>query len=101
MSLRTRELGLRVALGADRGDVIRLVVGEGFRLTLAGIALGLAAALAASRLVAGLLYGSATDSVTFAADPPAILAGAVLVASYVPARRATRIEPTAALRTEA
>lgn len=86
VSQRTRELGLRVALGADRGDVIRLVVGEGFRLTLVGIAVGLAAALAASRLVAGLLYGSATDPVTFVAVP-AILACAVLVASCAPARR--------------
>jgi putative ABC transport system permease protein len=100
VSQRTRELGLRVALGADRGDVIRLVVGEGFRLTLAGIALGLATALAASRLVAGLLYGSATDPVTFVVVP-AILAGAVLAASYLPALRATRIEPTVALRTDA
>jgi predicted permease len=100
VSQRTRELGLRVALGANRGDVIRLVVGEGFRLTLAGLAVGLAAALAASRLIAGLLYGSATDPVTFVAVP-AILAGAVLMASYVPARRATRIEPVVALRTEA
>jgi len=100
VSQRMRELGLRAALGAARGDVIRLVIGEGFRLSLAGIAVGLAAALAASHLVAGLLYGSATDPVTFVAVP-AILAAAVLVASYVPARRATRIEPIVALRTDA
>jgi predicted permease len=100
VSQRTRELGLRVALGADRGDVIRLVVGEGLQLALTGIAIGLTAALAASRLVAGLLYGSATDPVAFVAIP-AILAAAVLVASYMPARRATRIEPIVALHTDA
>ena len=69
-------------------------------LTLTGVAIGLTTALAASRLVAGLLYGSATDPVTFVAIP-AMLAAATLVASYVPARRATRIEPIVALRTEA
>jgi predicted permease len=100
VSQRTRELGIRVVLGADAGVLIRLVVGQALRLALVGIVIGVAAALAASRLVAGLLYGSATDRMTFAVVP-AILALAVLVASYLPARRATRIPPTTALRSEA
>ena len=99
VSQRTRELGLRVALGADRGDVVRLVVGEGLRTALVGIAVGLTVALATTRVVAGLLYGSATDPLTFIAVP-GILTAAVLAASYVPARHASRIEPTIALRAD-
>jgi putative ABC transport system permease protein len=99
VSQRTRELGLRVALGADRRDVVRLVVGEGLRTALVGIAVGLAVAFATTRVVAGLLYGSATDPLTFI-TVPGILAAAVLAASYVPARHASRIEPTIALRAD-
>ena len=75
-------------------------VGQGLRLALIGIVVGLVAALAATRLLAGLLYGSPTDPMTFAVVP-AILALAVLAASCLPARRATRIPPTTALRSEA
>jgi predicted permease len=96
---RTRELGLRVALGADRHDVVRLVVGEGLRTALVGIAAGLTVAFATTRVVAGLLYGSATDPLTFI-TVPAILTAAVLAASYLPARHASRIEPTIALRAD-
>ena len=100
VSQRTRELWIRVALGATRGDIVRLVVGQGIRISLVGIAIGLGSSLAATRLVAGLLYGSATDPVAFV-TVPVILGAAVLAASYVPARRATHLKPTLALRSEA
>jgi putative ABC transport system permease protein len=97
---RTRELGIRVALGATRGQVLRLVISQAARLTLAGLLIGLAASFAASRLVTSLLYDvSATDPVTFV-SVPILLALVALLASYVPARRATRIDPITALRTE-
>jgi predicted lysophospholipase L1 biosynthesis ABC-type transport system permease subunit len=94
---RTRELGIRVVLGAQPAALVGLVVGHGLRLALVGIAVGLATALAAARLVATLLYGSAMDPATFVVVP-AILSAAVLAASYLPARRATRIPPTTALQ---
>jgi predicted permease len=97
---RTRELGIRIALGATRGALVRLVVGQGLRLSLIGIFVGLIVALPAARLIGNLLYGSTTDPVTFALVP-VVLAIAVVAASYLPARRAVRIPPTAALRTEA
>ena len=95
---RTREIGLRVALGAERAGILRLVVGGGARLALVGIALGIGAALALTRLMADLLYGvRATDPVTFATVT--ILLGATsLLASYVPARRALNVDPIVALR---
>lgn len=97
---RTREIGIRMALGAERRDVLRLVVGEGARLAAAGIVLGFAVSLAVTRLVASLLFGvGATDPPTFAAVA-ALLAGAALAASYLPARRAMRLDPNAALRVE-
>jgi ABC-type antimicrobial peptide transport system permease subunit len=99
VSQRTRELGIRVALGADAATVIRLVVRQGFRLSVIGIASGLAVAVAASRLIAGLLYGSATDPVILVAVP-VILGVAVVAASYLPARRATRVDPLTSLRYE-
>ncbi len=97
---RTREVGIRLALGARRTDVFKLVLGNGMKLTLAGIVIGLAGALAVTRLLASLLYGiRPTDFVTFA-GVSLLLAGVASLASYMPARRATRVDPMVALRHE-
>jgi predicted permease len=97
---RTREIGIRLALGAQRGEVLRSVMGEGAKLSLAGIALGMAGAFAVMRVLSGELYGvSATDPLTFCGV--AILVAVVaLTACYVPARRAMRVDPMVALRYE-
>jgi len=95
---RTREIGIRVALGARSAGIVALVLRQGLRLVLIGLPLGLAAALAAVRLLSSYLYGvSATDAATFSAIA-ALLAGVALVACYVPARRAMRVDPVRALR---
>ncbi len=97
---RTYEIGVRMALGADRRDVVRLVVGQGMGLVLIGVGLGLAGALALTRTVASLLFGvSPTDATTFALVPVGLVAVALL-ACLLPARRATRIDPMRALHYE-
>jgi len=97
---RTHEIGIRMALGAERADVLRMVVAHGLRLSLIGIGAGLAAALVLTRLMASMLFGvRPTDFVTFAAVS-LLLAGVAVLASYVPARRATRVDPIIALRYE-
>jgi macrolide transport system ATP-binding/permease protein len=100
VSLRTREIGVRVALGAQRRDVASLVVGRGLRLVCLGTALGLALAFVLTRFLSFLLYGvSALDPLTFA-GVPALLLGVALVAAWEPARRALRIDPALSLREE-
>ena len=95
---RTRELGIRLALGAQPGDVLRIVVGQGARLVAIGLAIGTLASLALTRLMATLLFGvSSRDPATFA-GVGVLLAVVSLVACYIPARRAMRVDPVVALR---
>jgi len=100
VSRRSQEIGIRMALGAQRRDVVKLVVGQGVRLAVVGVAVGLAAAVGLTQLMVGLLYGVRP------ADPPTLVAVAVVLvgvaflASFLPARRATRIDPMAALRSD-
>ncbi len=100
VSQRTREIGIRMALGAQAGAVLRMVVWRGLRLTIVGMALGLAAALALTSVMKNLLFDvSATDPATFALITLLLLSVA-LIASYIPARRATKVDPLQALRHE-
>ena len=96
---RTREIGIRLALGASRADVLRLIVGNGARLVAAGATLGVILSIGISRAAGALLFGvTAADASTAAAV--VLLAGAAMAACYVPALRATRVDPLVALRDE-
>jgi len=97
---RTREIGIHISLGATRRDVFKLIMGQGLILSLIGIVIGLAAALSVTRLIAHLLYEvSANDPATFTLIA-LLLVGVALAACYLPARRATRVDPMIALRNE-
>ncbi len=100
VSQRTRELGIRISVGAERRDIFKLILGQGLALSIVGLLGGLVAALAVTRLTANLLYGvSATDPVTFIVIAVLLLC-VTLMACYIPARRATRVDPMIALRAE-
>ena len=98
VSQRTHEIGIRIALGAQRANIVRLVLDEGLRMAIAGVAVGLLAALGLARLMAAQLFGVSThDPLTFG-TVAALLVGVAIVACYVPASRATRVDPATALR---
>jgi putative ABC transport system permease protein len=100
VSQRTREIGIRMALGASRRNVMRLVLGEAMWVILTGLAIGLAGSLALTRFLSSLLFGvTATDPLTFA-GVAVLLALVALAACYIPARRSMRVDPMIALRYE-
>jgi len=100
VSQRTREIGVRMALGAPRGSVYRLILKEAGWLTGAGITVGLVASLGAATLMRKLLFGTAAWDAGTLASVALVLAGAAMLASYIPARRAAGVDPAEALRTE-
>jgi len=97
---RIHEIGIRIALGADRGDVLRMVIAQGLRLAISGVLVGVLASLALGRILSGFLYRvSPTDPMTIL-GVAVLLTLVALLASYLPARRATRVDPMVALRYE-
>jgi ABC-type antimicrobial peptide transport system permease subunit len=97
---RTHEIGVRMALGASKDDILRLVLGHGLRLTIAGVAIGLAASLALTRYLKGALLGvTSTDALTFL-TVTMLLCAVALFACFIPTRRAMRVDPIVALRYE-
>jgi ABC-type antimicrobial peptide transport system permease subunit len=97
---RTHEIGVRMALGADKDDILRLVLGQGLRLTFAGVGVGLAASLALTRFLESMLLGvTSSDALTFS-SVAILLCAVALLACFIPARRAMRVDPMVALRHE-
>jgi putative ABC transport system permease protein len=100
VSLRTREVGIRMALGATTPDVLKLVLGQGLKMTLAGVVIGAAGALLLTRLMQSMVFGiSPSDPISFAIAAASLIVAALL-ATYLPARRAAAVDPTQALRAE-
>jgi putative ABC transport system permease protein len=97
---RTREIGIRMALGAQRGDMLQMIMRQSLTVVVIGLALGLVSALAATRLLASLLYGVGANDVFTYAAVVCLLGFAALLASYIPARRAMKVDPMVALRYE-
>jgi putative ABC transport system permease protein len=100
VSQRTQEIGIRMAIGAGRGDVLRLIVGGGLRLALVGVGVGLAGALALSGVLRTMLFGVTSSDPASYAGTAVMLVAIASLACYVPARRATRLDPVLALRQE-
>jgi ABC-type antimicrobial peptide transport system permease subunit len=100
MNRRTREIGVRIALGARSGQVLGMILSQGARMIFIGVAIGIGGALAVTRMAKSPLFGvTATDPLTFA-GVTLVLVGSALLACYIPARRATRVDPMIALRYE-
>jgi putative ABC transport system permease protein len=97
---RTQEIGVRIALGAARLDVLRLVITQGIRLTAIGVVVGLFAAMSFARVLGSLLYGVKSTDPAILVAVPLLLASVALAASYIPARRASKVDPVVALRYE-
>jgi len=97
---RTHEIGIRVALGAEPGELVRMIVGQGTLIALSGAAVGLGGSLLLTRLMAGLLYGVAPRDPATLGGVCGLLIGVAALASYLPARRAARVDPLTALRSD-